>query len=140
MITNSIYRRIYYDDTDSGGVVYHTNYLRYMEHARTDLFRLYGFGSEVLVDEYGVLFAVTDVSLKYIAAARLGDEIEVSAVIREVGGSKVKFEQEAWLLNSNRVRTKKLTLGSITVVCLSAASFRPAKIPSDIKERFACER
>lgn len=136
----SIYRRVYYDDTDSGGVVYHTNYLRYMEHARTDLLRLYGFGSEVLVDEYGVLFAVTDISLKYIAAAKLGDEIEITAIIREVGGTKVEFEQEVWRVDENRIRTKQLTLGSITVVCLSAAGFRPVKIPSDIKERFARER
>lgn len=136
----SIYRRIYYDDTDSGGVVYHTNYLRYMEHARTDLLRLHGFGSEVLVERYGVLFAVTDISLKYIAAARLGDEIEISAAIRETGGSKVKFEQEVWRVDGERLRTKRLTLGNVTVVCLSAASFKPVKIPSDIKERLACER
>lgn len=136
----SIYRRIYYDDTDSGGVVYHTNYLRYMEHARTDLLRLNGFGSEVLVERYRILFAVTDISLKYIAAARLGDEIEISAVIRETGGSKVQFEQEVWRVDGERLRTKKLTLGNVTVVCLNAASFRPVKIPSDIKERLACER
>lgn len=136
----SIYRRIYYDDTDSGGVVYHTNYLRYMEHARTDLLRLHGFGSDVLVERYRILFAVTDVSLKYIGAARLGDEIEISAAIRETGGSKVEFEQEVWRVDGERLRTKRLTLGNVTVVCLSAASFRPVKIPSDIKERLACER
>lgn len=136
----SIYRRIYYDDTDSGGVVYHTNYLRYMEHARTDLLRLHGFGSDVLVERYRILFAVTDVSLKYIAAARLGDEVEISAAIRETGGSKVEFEQEVWRVDGERLRTKQLTLGNVTVVCLSASSFRPVKIPSDIKERLACER
>ena len=140
MSTISIFRRVYYDDTDSGGVVYHTNYLRYMEHARTDLLRLRGFGPEVLVNEYGVLFAVTDISLKYIAAARLGDEIEITATIREMGGTKIEFEQEVWRVDENRIRTKKLTLGSITVVCLTAADFRPAKIPADLKERFARER
>lgn len=140
MSTISIYRRVYYDDTDSGGVVYHTNYLRYMEHARTDLLRSHGFGSEVLVDEYGVLFAVTDISVKYIAAARLGDEIEITALMREVGGTKVEFEQEVWRVDENRIRTRKLSLGNITVVCLTAADFRPAKIPADIKERFARER
>lgn len=137
---NSIYRRIYYDDTDGGGVVYHTNYLRYMEHARTDLLRLHGFGSEVLVDQYHVLFAVTDISVQYIAAARLGDEIEISAGIKEIGSIKVYFEQEVWLVDRERIRTKKLTLGNVTVVCLSAADFKPVKIPSDVKERLACER
>lgn len=140
MISNSIYRRIYYDDTDGGGVVYHTNYLRYMEHARTDFLRLHGFGAGVLVDQYHVLFAVTDASVKYMAAARLGDEIEISAEIKEIGSVKVEFEQKVWLVDSDRIRTKQLTLGNVTVVCLSAADFRPVKIPSEIKERIACER
>jgi acyl-CoA thioester hydrolase len=136
---NTIRRRIYFDDTDGGGVVYHTNYLRYMEHARTDFLRVRGFGSQALIDRYQVVFAVTECSVKYLAAARLGDEIGISAQPKNIGPLKVDFEQEIWLLNEQRERVKKLIEATVTVVCLNAASFKPVKIPSDLKECIAGE-
>ncbi len=131
----SVFRRIYYDDTDSGGVVYHANYFRYMEHARSDYLQARGLGPTVLADEHGVLFAVTDLSAKYIAPARLGDEIEIVAELEECSSVKLKFAHTVWLLGDNRKRENILTKSGATVVCLDAERFSVTKIPKTVRER-----
>jgi acyl-CoA thioester hydrolase len=134
----SIRRRIYFDDTDGGGVVYHTNYLRYMEHARSEYLLQRGFGPKYLSDELNVVFAVTDLSAQYLAPARLGDLIEVNARIQSRRAAAIVFGQIAYLLDEQS-EPRELVKAQVQVVCLDATTFRPARIPSVIEESFESE-
>ena len=130
----NIRRRIYFDDTDGGGVVYHTQYLRYMEHARSDFLIECGFGPQFLIENFNVMFAVTDLSVRYLAPARLGDLIEIDAVVQSLKGATIVFKQSAYLLDSENIRTGELVSAEVKVVCLSSKSFKPVRIPSIVEE------
>ena len=112
--------------------MYHAHYLRYMEHARTDFLRKKGHSSQSMMDRYRVVFAVTEAWVKYIAPARLSDDIEITAAAKQVSAVKVEFEQEVWLLDRAQKRSRKLSQGRVTVACLDSHSFKPKKIPEDI--------
>ena len=112
--------------------MYHANYLRYMEHARTDYLRRAGHSSQSMMDQFQVVFAVTESWVKYIAPAKLSDQIEITAVPQEVGPIKVEFEQEVWLTDGTQSRVKILAQGRVKVACLDAISFKPKKIPEEI--------
>jgi acyl-CoA thioester hydrolase len=131
----TIRRRVYYDDTDSGGVVYHTNYLKFMEHARSEFLNARGYAPWSIEEKLGVLFVVAKLTVSYLASAKLGDQLEVEAVIKKVTGVKVFFEQAVWLLNSDTgKRETKLTHADVKVVCLKTNSMKPTRIPSEIQE------
>jgi acyl-CoA thioester hydrolase len=134
-----IHRRMYFDDTDSGGVVYHTHYLRYMEHARSEYLLLRGFGPKFLDDEFNIVFAVTDLQARYLSPARLGDLIEVSAEIQSLKSATVVFKQTASLLDENGSCVRKLVTAEVRVVCLNSKTFKPTRIPSTIEESFLRE-
>ena len=136
----SIRRRVYYDDTDSGGVVYHTHYLKYMEQARSELLDSRGFAPWHIAERYGVLFVVAELNVRYLAPARLGDQLEVEAVIDKVAGVTVFFKQSIWLMNAvTGKRETELTRADVRVVCLSSGEFKPARIPSEIQESILSE-
>lgn len=130
----TITRRIYFDDTDSGGVVYHTNYLRFMEHARSEMLLVRGFGPQQLIDRHNCVFAVTELSARYLAPARLGDLIEIEAVVQSLKSVSIAFTQAVWLLNETQQRQRKLVEGEVKVVCLDAQQFRPSRIPASVEE------
>jgi acyl-CoA thioester hydrolase len=115
--------RVYYEDTDSGGVVYHASYLRYMERARTEWLRALGVEQDVLRRDHGVIFAVYSLRLDFLRPAVFNDSLHVSAVPTEWGRASLVFEQ--------RIRRAEETLcqGVVKVACLDAASFRPRPIP-----------
>ena len=118
--------RVYYEDTDSGGVVYYANYLRFMERARTEYLRSLGFEQDVLARDEGIIFAVRSVSAEYHKPARFNDLLEVSAEITDLGKASVSFAQRV-----RRAGDEDVTLCSATVriACLDAASLRPRAIP-----------
>ncbi|HXG28381.1 MAG TPA: tol-pal system-associated acyl-CoA thioesterase [Nevskiales bacterium] len=118
--------RVYYEDTDSGGVVYYANYLKFLERARTEWLRARGLQQDVLARELGVLFMVRSVELDYRRPARLDDWLEVRSRVAEVRPASLGFVQAVWrpggpgeLLCSGRVR----------VACVDAATLRPRSIP-----------
>ncbi|MGB1109541.1 MAG: tol-pal system-associated acyl-CoA thioesterase [Gammaproteobacteria bacterium] len=123
--------RVYYEDTDSGGVVYYANYLKFMERARTEWLRSLGFEQDALKEQTGVVFAVRALEVDYRRAARLDDALTVSATVESVGKASLGFEQEVKrgdeLLVSARVR----------IACVDLQRFRPAAIPDEILSKIS---
>jgi len=121
--------RVYYEDTDSGGVVYYANYLRYMERARTEWMRELGFEQDRLLQETGLLFAVRSASLEFAAPARFNDLLNVSAEVTRRGHASITFRQD---ISHSDAPAEILCSGEVKVACLEAASFRPQPIPDSI--------
>jgi len=118
--------RVYYAETDAGGVVYHANYLAFAERARTELLRLIGQGEVPLGQEGGMAFAVRHCTLDYKAPARLGDLLEVVTAVRAIGGASVTVEQ--------RVERDRHTLVTIVLrlVCIDG-EFRAVRVPDGLR-------
>ena len=120
--------RIYYEDTDAGGVVYYANYLRFMERARTEYLRQLGFEQDELMRDPGVLFAVRSVKVDYLLPARFNEQLQVSVEIVNQGRASLTFAQDV----IRPVDDALLCRGEIKVACLDAASFRACSIPESI--------
>ncbi|KEZ77237.1 tol-pal system-associated acyl-CoA thioesterase [Salinisphaera hydrothermalis] len=115
--------RVYYEDTDATGVVYHANYLRYFERARTEWLEAQGLGHQSLADAYGIVFTLADLSIRFRRPARLDDRLSVSAAVAERTRARVVFEQEI-------TRDGALLIqGQFTVACVKVADFRPCRLP-----------
>jgi acyl-CoA thioester hydrolase len=123
--------RVYYEDTDAGGVVYYANYLKYLERARTEWLRAAGWDQAALAAEAGLLFAVRSIELEYVAPARLDDWLEVEARVVRTGRASVDFDQVV------RRGGETVCTGHVRVACLDAASFRPRALPAELMEVFA---
>lgn len=128
--------RVYYEDTDAGGVVYHASYLRFMERARTEWLRALGFDQSRL-RESGWVFAVRHLQLDFRRPARLDDRLVVQSRLRARRPVSLTFEQ--WIVDSEQ-RTAVICAGQVEVACLNAASFRPRPIPEDLAMEMTRER
>ena len=120
--------RIYYEDTDSGGVVYHANYLKFMERARTEWLRAAGFEQKALAGEHHVMFVVREVRIEYLKPALFDDLLDVSVELREMGRSSIALVQAVQ-------RGELLARAEVKLVCVDARTFRPARIPDFIKRQ-----
>jgi len=133
--------RVYYEDTDSGGVVYYANYLKFMERARTEMLRAAGFEQDRLLQEQGVLFAVHSVSIQYRKPARFNDELEIVTTIHSLAKASIHFKQSIFLSATHHQAQGSVQVGSmlsdadIKVACLHARSFSPQVIPETITRR-----
>lgn len=128
---SSVFRhrlRVYWEDTDAGGVVFYANYLKFFERARTEWLRDLGFGQQRLKDEASAMFIVSDTSVRYLRPARLDDELDVTVLVREAGRVALTILQEAWHGDV------LLAEGSIRIGCVDAGTFKPRRIPSEILE------
>ena len=121
--------RVYWEDTDAGGVVYHAQYLAFLERARSEWMRAQGYGQELLRLDHGLLFAVRAMRLDFLAPARLDDLLEVSASLRECRRASVVFAQAV-----HREGVLLLT-ASVRVAALDAGGFRPCAIPPVLYHR-----
>ena len=121
--------RVYYEDTDSGGVVYYANYLKFMERARTEMLRNSGFEQDRLRDESDLLFVVRNVELELKQPARFNEELIVQTKITRMSGTSIYFKQA---IVRKDEQDQVLAEGNIQVVCISASSWRPVRIPEDI--------
>ncbi len=121
--------RVYYEDTDTAGVVYYANYLRFFERARTEWLRQLGLNQQVLAAEEGLRFVVRRATLDFIAAARLDDFLQISVRLLKLARASVELEQEA----SNEGR--RICAGTVQLACLRDADFRPVRIPESIRAR-----
>ena len=119
--------RVYYEDTDAGGIVFYANYLKFFERARTEWLRAAGVGQQQLSSETRCMFVVKSASIDYHAPARLDDRLEISVRIQKLGRASVLFTQEAWRMND--LDPVRLCTGSIRVGCVDTNSLRPAEIP-----------
>lgn len=123
--------RVYYEDTDAGGIVFYANYLKFFERARTEWLRNAGFSQHVLADTLGVLFVVKKTSVEYHAPAKLDDELKLVVVVERVGGASMQVRQEAWRLTAGE--PVLLAEGSVTLVCVNKDAFRPCPIPDEVR-------
>jgi acyl-CoA thioester hydrolase len=121
--------RIYYEDTDSGGVVYYANYLKYLERARTEFIRALGVEQRQLAEETGLAFAVRSFSAEYLKPARLDDLVEVETSVEDLGRAQVTFAQVI------RRGDETLLTATVRVACLDLAKGKPAAIPKPIHEK-----
>ena len=118
--------RVYYEDTDAGGIVFYANYLKFFERARTEWLRAAGISQQVMTRQHQVMFVVKGTAVEYHAPARLDDELKLTVVVERLGRASVQFVQEAWCGDC------LLATGTIKVGCVGTTSVRPSAIPADV--------
>lgn len=123
--------RVYYEDTDAAGIVYHANYLRFMERARTECLRALGFEQDALAREHGVVFVVTASSLAFKRAARFNDELVVRSRLERLRGASIEFEQT---ITDHLGST--LCCARNVVACVTSTGLQPRRIPAHMMEIF----
>lgn len=121
--------RVYYEDTDAGGIVFYANYLKFFERARTEWLRAAGIGQRELLEAEGAAFVVKSASLDYHAPARLDDVLTIRTVVEKLGRASVQFAQQAW---KDEVL---LTSASVKVGCVDAVTMRPRSLPDHAADR-----
>jgi len=119
--------RVYYEDTDSAGIVYHASYLRFMERARTEWLRSLGFELPVLRIEHGVLFTVSRLRIDYLRPAHFNDMLDVSLGLARFGGASILLDQKVW-----RAPRELLCRAEVRIACVDATSLRPRPIPQAV--------
>lgn len=130
--------RVYWEDTDAGGIVFYANYLKFFERARSEWLRSLGIGQRHLKDEMGGMFVVTETQLKYLRPARLDDELIVTASLLEAGRASMIIKQQV-LLKTDQSTTLPAPLlceGTVRAGWVNASSFQPMRLPASILDRF----
>ena len=125
--------RVYYEDTDAGGVVYYANYLKYYERARTEWLNQLKINQVELLDK-DIVFVVTKAEIEYLKPAKLNNELVVKSRINKVSAASVEFEQK--IILEQEGQSILLNRANIKVACLKLNSFSPCRIPTIVKEEF----
>ena len=115
--------QVYWEDTDAGGVVYHSQYLNFMERARTEFLRSLGLMQTTLRDDLGILFVVRDIQIRFKKPAKFDDQLNVKTQLVSVGRSLLAFEQNIYRGDEHLIAAK------VDVVCIGSGSFKPVSIP-----------
>ena len=124
--------RIYWEDTDAGGIVFYANYLKFFERARTEWLRSLGVEQQSLKDKSGGMFVVSETQIKYFSPARLDDLLEVTAQTSETGRASLVLSQQAWhTVNGQRTL---LAEGTIRIGWVDTQTMKPGRIPAQILE------
>ncbi len=118
--------RVYYEDTDAGGVVFYANYLKFFERARTEMLRSMGYEQDELIATEGIIFVVRSVQIDYLSPARFNEQLQVSAEVSEVKKASLTFEQV--IARGDDVLCK----GVIRIACLDVQTMRPKAIPETL--------
>jgi len=121
--------RVYWEDTDAGGVVFYANYLKFFERARTEWLRGQGFSQQQMADETDVVFVVMHTDVRYHRPARLDDQLRITVHRAEVSRARMRVEQQAWRGD------ELLCEGNIQLACVQRGTFRPCRIPTAIFDR-----
>jgi acyl-CoA thioester hydrolase len=127
--------RVYWEDTDAGGVVFYANYLKFFERARTEWLRALGVGQQALREATGAIFVVTDTAVRYRSPARLDDELRVTVCLRQRGTASMTLAQQAWCGEGSQARL--LAEGDIRIGCVDHGTFRPRRIPIEVIQTLA---
>ena len=122
--------RVYFQDTDAGGVVYHASYVNFMERSRTEWLRTFGYSNAGLMKELGVVFVVRSLKLDYLKPALLDDLVTVTSKINEVGRSRFTLLHE--ILRGEEL----LTEGEVHLVCVDVKTFKPVSIPDVLRKQW----
>ena len=119
--------RVYYEDTDVGGVVYYANYLKYMERARTEWLRALGFDMSVMAREHGCHFVAQRAEIDYLRPARLDDQLVATVALARHGHARLVLQQDV-LKNDQRLAGAKVTLA-----CITTDTWQPMPMPAALK-------
>lgn len=127
--------RVYFQDTDAGGVVYHAAYVNFLERARTEWLReCYGYTNMGLMSEFGMVFVVRSLRLEFLRPAALDDLLDVSVQLKDIGRSRVGLCQ-------NVLRDKDVLVeAEINLVCVTTDDFKPVSVPEALREQWKRER
>ena len=128
--------RIYWEDTDAGGIVFYANYLKFFERARTEWLRALGFGQQVLRDESGGMFVVSETAVKYHSPARLDDTLVVTAELQTGGKASLTIAQRAYLRKPGQtpISDQLLAEGTIRLGWVDSTTLKPGRIPAPVLE------
>jgi acyl-CoA thioester hydrolase len=132
-MTFDIKLRVYWEDTDAGGIVFFANYLKFFERARTEWLRSCGIAQQALREEVNGLFVVSESSVKYLRPARLDDELTITARLVEKGRASITIEQEAWCRTTGE--PVLLCTGRTRIGWVAAATLKPERIPEHVIQR-----
>ena len=121
--------RIYWEDTDAGGIVYYANYLKYMERARTEWLRAAGIEQMPLKEQHGLMFVVVDIEAHYRKPARYGDELQVTCDVEDRSRASLTFQQQIYRGGLNG---ELLVAGKARVACLDAVNLKPKALPKEL--------
>lgn len=122
--------RVYFQDTDAGGVVYHASYVNFLERSRTEWLREHGHSNAGLMKELGVVFVVRSLKLDYLRPALLDDLLTVSTQLKEIGRSRVALHQQV------RRGEEQLVQAEVHLVCVAVDSFKPVSVPQALREQW----
>ncbi|SER68830.1 tol-pal system-associated acyl-CoA thioesterase [Giesbergeria anulus] len=130
--------RIYWEDTDAGGIVFHANYLKFFERARTEWLRALGIGQQALREQSGGMFVLTEAQLRYLAPARLDDELIVTSRLQQAGRASLTLLQEALLpAPQPDVPARLLSAATVRLGWVNASTLRPTRIPASLLEKIS---
>ena len=129
--THTLDVRVYYEDTDAGGVVYYANYLKYLERGRTEWLRALGVDQSDVAREHGRIFMVVSMEIKYLRPARLDDLLTVRSEVTRMGRASLNFAQQIYC------NGELLTQGTVQVGCVDAVTLRPAAMPVQVRTKLA---
>ena len=127
--------RVYYEDTDSAGVVYYANYLRYFERARTEWLRALGFEQTDLSSRHHIVFVVRSISVEYLQPARFNDELQITLELGVPGASQIIFMQRATRVMRGEGVAQVLCEARVRMACVSLLTSKPVRIPQPISKR-----
>ena len=125
--------RVYWEDTDAGGIVFYANYLKFMERGRTEWLRALGFNQQVLREQVGGMFVVSETAVKYHQPARLDDALWVTARVQDAGRVSLTVAQQVMLQREGQPDAL-LAEGTIRIGWVDAATLKPGRIPAPILE------
>lgn len=125
--------RVYYEDTDTGGIVYYANYLKFAERARTEVLRDLGIAQRALMDSDGLAFAVRRCEVDYLAPARLDDELEVRTTLRALGHASLDLDQAIFRRQPDGGEARELTRLAVRLAVIGRDG-RPTRLPSRIAD------
>jgi len=129
--------RVYYEDTDSGGVVYHSNYLNFMERARTEWLRAMGLEQDDIIKQHSLVFVVHSLSIDYIKPALFNEALVVKTHIEKLARASIIFKQVIVKQGTDADNEQILTQAMVKIVSLSLAKKRPSPLPKVIYEKFS---
>ncbi|HEX9392713.1 MAG TPA: tol-pal system-associated acyl-CoA thioesterase [Usitatibacteraceae bacterium] len=129
LFTFAFPQRVYFEDTDAGGVVYHARYIHFLERARTEWLRYLGFNNGELNRRHKMLWVVSEITINYVKPAKLDDALEVTVAVETLGRVRCSFHQEV------RRGEETLVKARVTVACVAADNFKPIEIPADVRKK-----
>jgi len=140
-VTSEFLIRVYYEDTDTGGIVFYANYLKFFERARTEWLRGGGDGAagvsqQRIADELGLMFVVRSTAVDYRRPARLDDTLRIVSSVERLGRVGIDFHQAAYVAAPDAGEEPLVATGRIQVACVTRGTLKPAQIPESVRAIF----